>query len=206
MRIVWIGWLPNLTCSQDVRCLFCNIMCFSGVILPRNANISLRYFGPKHSFCSMCWKFLESRKHVSIELISYGTKAGLICPQRIEYACSVQSPNASQTQQTMAKYIECSEKDTQHNPVSPGTHHRIVKTRWQRSHGHNSNQGKWYWRMSKRIPHPHIKAALEMFLLFLAFTFQIQLDCWPQKLLYKIWLPEIHSMCYSFAGPRIVKS
>lgn len=38
--------------------------------------------------------------------------------------------------------IECSERKRKYKPVSPGTHHPIIKTRWQRSPNHDSNQGK----------------------------------------------------------------
>lgn len=34
-------------------------------------------------------------------------------------------------------YIECSERKRKYKPVSPGTHHPIIKTKWQRSPNHD---------------------------------------------------------------------
>lgn len=123
---VWIGWLPNLIGSEDVRCLFCNNICFPGVIFSRTAKILFRFFGPRQ-FCNVWWKILESRLRISNEPVSCGTKEGLKCPQRMECACSVRSPSISQTQQKPAQYNECSERKAKHMPVSPGIHYPLSR-------------------------------------------------------------------------------
>lgn len=49
---IWKVQLPNLTGSEDVMYLFCNNVCFSGVIFSRNVKILLRFLVPdKFAMC-----------------------------------------------------------------------------------------------------------------------------------------------------------